>query len=114
MTRTSPDRSPGPGADPSARPGPEPKPVSPGRRKLRPDILSVPAVAVVIGILYPFFVGVFYAFLNYSAINQNPVLVGFANFTAVLSSSEFWHSVQVTVVLHSFVALVTESSVMVM
>jgi multiple sugar transport system permease protein len=90
VTTTIPERSPGQeGAGPSTRPDAEPKPVSPGRRKLRPYILSVPAVAVVIGILYPFFVGVFYAFLNYSAVNPNP--------TIVLSSGEFWHSVQVTV-----------------
>jgi multiple sugar transport system permease protein len=99
VTRTIPDRSPGQeGAGPSTRPGGEPKPVSPGRRKLRPYLLSVPAVAVVIGILYPFFVGVFYAFLNYSAVNPNPTFVGLANFQAVLTSAEFWHSVQVTVV----------------
>ena len=91
MTRTIPDRSPGQeGAGPSTRPGGEPKPVSPGRRKLRPYLLSVPAVAVVIGILYPFFVGVFYAFLNYSAVNPNPTFVGLANFQAVLTSAEFW------------------------
>ena len=99
MTTTIPERSPGQrGAGPATGPGAEPKPVSPGRRKLRPYLLSVPAVAVVIGILYPFFVGVFYAFLNYSAVNPNPVLVGFDNFAAVLTSGEFWHSVQVTVV----------------
>ena len=97
MTTTTPERTPGPDAGPSRRPDAEPKPVSKGRRKLRPYVLSVPAVAVVIGILYPFFVGVFYAFLNYSAVNPNPVLVGFDNFAAVLASAEFWHSVSVTV-----------------
>jgi multiple sugar transport system permease protein len=66
------------------------------RRKLRPYLLSVPAVAIIIGILYPFFLGVYYAFLNYSAVNPNPVLVGFDNFTNVLTDPEFWHSVRVT------------------
>jgi multiple sugar transport system permease protein len=98
VTTTIPERSPGQrGAGPATGPGAEPKPVSPGRRKLRPYLLSVPAVAVVIGILYPFFVGVFYAFLNYSAVNPNPTFVGLDNFKAVLTSGEFWHSVQVTV-----------------
>ena len=97
MTTTIPERHPGQeGAGPSPRPGAEPKPVSPGRRKLRPYILSVPAVAVVIGILYPFVIGVYYAFLNYSAVNPDPVFIGLDNFAFVLSSGEFWHSVQVT------------------
>jgi len=97
VTTTIPERHPGQeGAGPSPRPGAEPKPVSPGRRKLRPYILSVPAVAVVIGILYPFVIGVYYAFLNYSAVNPDPVFIGLENFAFVLSSGEFWHSVQVT------------------
>jgi multiple sugar transport system permease protein len=97
VTTTIPERHPGQeGAGPSPRPGAEPKPVSPGRRKLRPYILSVPAVAVVIGILYPFVIGVYYAFLNYSAVNPDPVFVGLDNFALVLSSGEFWHSVLVT------------------
>jgi multiple sugar transport system permease protein len=67
------------------------------RRRLRPYLLSVPAVAIIIGILYPFFLGVYYAFLNYSAVNPNPTFVGLQNFKNVLSDPEFWHSVQVTV-----------------
>ena len=66
------------------------------RRGLRPYLLSVPAVAIIIGILYPFFLGVYYAFLNYSAVNPNPVLVGFANFRNVLTDPEFWQSVRTT------------------
>lgn len=66
------------------------------RRRLRPYLLSVPAVAIIIGILYPFFLGVYYAFLNYSAVNPNPVLVGFDNFRNVLTDPEFWQSVRTT------------------
>ena len=81
MTTTIPERHPGQqGAGPAPAPGAEPKPVSPGRRKLRPYLLSVPAVAVVIGILYPFVIGVYYAFLNYSAVNPDPVFIGLENF----------------------------------
>jgi multiple sugar transport system permease protein len=83
---------------PSAGPQHKEAPVVPRwRRQLRPYLLSVPAVAIIIGILYPFFLGVYYAFLNYSAVNPNPVLVGFANFRNVLGDPEFWHSVQVSV-----------------
>ena len=74
-----------------------PLPVVPSwRRKLRPYLLSVPAVAIIIGILYPFVLGVYYSFLDYSAVNPNPVWIGLTNFRNVLTDPEFWHSVQVT------------------
>ena len=31
------------------------------RRKLRPYLLSIPALVIVVGILYPFFVGAYFA-----------------------------------------------------
>jgi len=70
--------------------------VPPWRRKLRPYLLSVPAVVIVIGILYPFAVGAYYAFLNYAAVNPNPQFVWFQNFASVLGDQVFWKSVQVT------------------
>lgn len=90
-----------PGRKQDQLPSPEPRtkalPVVPRwRRRLRPYLLSVPAVAIIIGILYPFFLGVYYAFLNYSAVNPNPVLVGFDNFQNVLTDPEFWQSVRTT------------------
>ena len=68
------------------------------RRKLRPYLLSVPAVAIVVGILYPFVLGAYYSFLNYAAIEPDAAFVGLDNFRIVLTSSEFWDSVQVTLV----------------
>lgn len=79
----------------SARPAPE---VPNWRRKLRPYILSVPAVVIVIGILYPFFVGAYYAFLNYAAVNPHPHFIGLENFKSVLGDQIFWQSVRVTAV----------------
>jgi multiple sugar transport system permease protein len=66
------------------------------RRKLRPYLLSIPAVVIVIGILYPFVVGAYYAFLNYAAVNPNPHFVGLDNFKSVLGDQIFWQSVTVT------------------
>ena len=66
------------------------------RRTMRPYLLSVPAVLIVIGILYPFVVGAWYSFLNYAAVNPNPVFVGFANYASVLGDAQFWSSVRVT------------------
>jgi multiple sugar transport system permease protein len=66
------------------------------RRKLRPYLLSIPAVVIVIGILYPFVVGAYYAFLNYAAVNPRPHFVGLDNFKSVLGDQIFWQSVTVT------------------
>jgi len=77
----------------------EPPPtVTPGRRRLRPYILSLPAVLVVIGILYPFVLGAYYSILDYTASNPNPHVVWFANYRSVLSDPQFWTSVRVTAV----------------
>jgi len=77
--------------------GRRPPEVPSWRRKARPYLLSVPAVAIIIGILYPFVLGIYYSFLNYSATNPNPTFVGLDNFKSVLSDPNFWHSVRVTV-----------------
>lgn len=75
-----------------------PPTVTPGRRRLRPYILSLPAVLVVIGILYPFVLGAYYSILDYTASNPDPHIVWFANYRSVLSDPQFWTSVRVTAV----------------
>jgi multiple sugar transport system permease protein len=81
----------------TAEGGRPPSAVPSWRRKARPYLLSVPAVAIIIGILYPFVLGIYYSFLDYSATNQSPALVGLKNFQNVVSDPNFWHSVLVTV-----------------
>jgi multiple sugar transport system permease protein len=66
------------------------------RRRLRPYLLSIPALIIVIGILYPFVLGAYYAFLNYAAVNPDPHFVWFENFTSVLGDQIFWQSVTIT------------------
>src|ERR1700712_5849741 len=68
------------------------------RRKLRPYLLSIPALVIVVGILYPFVVGAYYAFLNYAAVNPDPHFVWFDNFKSVLGDQVFWQSVKVTAI----------------
>lgn len=70
--------------------------VSSRRRALWPYLLSVPAVLLCVGILYPFFLGVSYTVFNFSAANPQPDVVWFDNFANLLSSDAFWHSVRVT------------------
>jgi multiple sugar transport system permease protein len=82
--------------------------VSPGRRRLRPYILSLPAVLVVVGILYPFVLGAYYSILNYTAANPEPSVIWFDNFRSVLADPQFWTSVRVTAVF-AIVATVLET-----
>jgi multiple sugar transport system permease protein len=78
------------------REGGAPPAVPRWRRRARPYLLSVPAVVIVIGILYPFVLGVYYAFLNYAAVNPTPSFIGLKNFRNVLGDSLFWESARVT------------------
>lgn len=88
--RTPPQQSaPGPGARNVPR-------VPAWRRRLRPYLLSVPAVALIIGILYAFFYGVYYTVLDYAATNPSPTFVGFDNYASVLGDTLFWRSAGTT------------------
>jgi multiple sugar transport system permease protein len=71
--------------------------LSPRRRALRPYLLVVPAVLLCAGILYPFLLAVAYTFYNFSDANPQPSFVGLDNYVEILSSPDFWHSAQVTV-----------------
>ncbi|BCJ33751.1 transporter [Actinocatenispora thailandica] len=75
----------------------EPPRVPAWRRGARPYLLSIPALAVVVGILYPFLSGAYYSLLDYSAGNTHVKLVWFRNFADVLSDGGLWRSVGVTV-----------------
>ncbi|PRY16861.1 carbohydrate ABC transporter membrane protein 1 (CUT1 family) [Kineococcus rhizosphaerae] len=66
------------------------------RRKLRPYLLSVPAVLLIIGILYAFFYGVYYTVLNYAATNPTPTFIGVDNYRSVLGDTLFWRSAGTT------------------
>lgn len=68
----------------------------PWRRTARPYLLVIPAVALTIGILYPFVQGALYAFQNYRATRPDPEFIGLRNFERILTDDKFWHSVSVT------------------
>jgi multiple sugar transport system permease protein len=78
------------------------------RRALRPYVLSLPAVLIIVGILYPFVLGAYYAFLNYAAVVPRPSFVGLENLAEVLSDPVFWTSVRVTLT-YAVVATVVET-----
>ena len=61
------------------------------RRRLRPYLLSMPAVLIIVGILYPFVLGAYYAFLNYAAVVPAAGRSSAsANFAEILSDPTFW------------------------
>lgn len=66
------------------------------RRRLRPYLLSVPAVLLIIGILYAFFYGVYYTVLDYAATNPSPKFIGLDNYRSVLGDRLFWRSAGTT------------------
>ncbi|NUR08347.1 MAG: sugar ABC transporter permease [Nocardioidaceae bacterium] len=88
--------------------GREVKPVPAWRRRLRPYLLSVPALLITVGILYPFVLGAYYSVLNYAAVRPTPEFVGLDNFKTVMSDPIFWTSVRVTAV-YALVATAVET-----
>jgi multiple sugar transport system permease protein len=106
VSTTTADQRPQTSEDGSSR---APAPTVPRwRRGLRPYLLSLPAMLIIIGILYPFALGAYYAFLNYAAVVPDPVWVGLENFRNVLSDDVFWGSVRTTVT-YAVVATVVET-----
>jgi multiple sugar transport system permease protein len=67
------------------------------RRGARPYLLVLPAIALTIGILYPFVLGAMYAFQNYRANRPDSTRwVGFENFQDIFSDPEFFQTAFVT------------------
>ncbi|MBD0321905.1 MAG: sugar ABC transporter permease [Aldersonia sp.] len=78
------------------------------RRSWRPYLLSLPALLIVIGILYPFVVGAWYSSLNYAAVNPDPQFIGLDNYRSDHGDAQFWKSVQVTLTF-AFLATAVET-----
>jgi multiple sugar transport system permease protein len=64
--------------------------------RLRPYLIALPALLVLIGILYPFISGVVYSFTSY-ALNR-PVMkfVGLRQYMRMVTDNDFWYSTFVT------------------
>src|ERR671910_280962 len=67
------------------------------RRGARPYLLVLPAIALTIGILYPFVLGAMYAFQNYRANRPDSTRwVGVENFQDIFSDPEFFQTALLT------------------
>ncbi len=65
-------------------------------RHLIPYLFLLPAFLMLIGILYPFGLGVFNSFTSYRLTRPIPDFIGLENWIEILGSSDFWNSLWVT------------------
>lgn len=64
--------------------------------RLRPYLIIAPALLLTIGILYPFFLAMYYSFTNYTLTNPNPKFIGLRNYRLMVRDAGFLNSVYVT------------------
>jgi multiple sugar transport system permease protein len=86
-------------ADAAARMSPTP--ITGARRhawavRLGPYLLVGPALLLVLGILYPFVLAIWYSLTNYNLIFPLVKFVGLKNYGFVFTSPDFWHASSVT------------------
>ncbi len=66
--------------------------------RARPYLITLPALLVLIGILYPFFTAVYYSFTAYT-LNRpgsQEVFVGLRNWTRMFTDNDFYYSTYIT------------------
>jgi multiple sugar transport system permease protein len=72
-----------------------------------PYLLTFPALIALIGILYPFVLGVYYTFTNYTLTEPGNIrLVGLANYVEIFKNFEFWKAFGQTFVFAASVVLI--------
>ena len=77
-------------------------------QKYLPYFLTLPALLALIGILYPFTLGVYYTFTNYVLTAPNDIhTVGIKNYIEIFSDPKFWHAFKVTLI-YAFSAVTIE------
>ncbi|MEO1440493.1 MAG: sugar ABC transporter permease, partial [Chloroflexota bacterium] len=65
--------------------------------RLRPYLIALPALIILVGILYPFFVGLYYSLTNVKLTTINDFrFIGFRNYERMFTDNDFWHSTTVT------------------
>lgn len=78
----------------------------PLRQRLLPYLIVLPALLLTIGILYPFFLAVYYSLTDYRLVSPERHFVGLANYLDLLQNAEFWRSFVLTLVYATLVILV--------
>jgi len=67
------------------------------RRRFRPYLVLAPALILTIGILIPFLAAICLSFTDYSLNSSDVSFIGFDNYVSMLTSSDFWHSLWITI-----------------
>jgi multiple sugar transport system permease protein len=82
------------------------KPLKPLHKSL-PYLLTFPALIALIGILYPFVLGVYYTFTNYTLTEPDDIRwVGLANYIEIFKNPDFWKAFSLTFVFAGSVVAV--------
>jgi multiple sugar transport system permease protein len=72
-----------------------------------PYLLTFPALIALIGILYPFVLGVYYTFTNYTLTEPDNIrLVGLANYVEIFKNIDFWKAFGLTFVFAASVVII--------
>ena len=62
-----------------------------------PYLLTLPAMIALIGILYPFVLGVYYTFTNYTLTDPDNIQwIGLANYVEIFTNIDFWKAFSLT------------------
>ncbi len=64
--------------------------------RLRPYLIAMPALLVLIGIIYPFLTGLVYSFTAFALNRPSFKFVGLRQYERMVTSADFWHSTFVT------------------
>ena len=64
--------------------------------RARPYLVILPSLIILIGILYPFFMGVYYSFTSYTLTRPVPRFTGLTNYILMVKDPNFLHSTAVT------------------
>lgn len=72
-------------------------PVARGGERWLPYLLLLPALAVLVSLIVPFLIGVYWSLTDYKLTSTLPKqFIGLANYQFLLSDAAFWNSVRVT------------------
>ncbi len=72
-----------------------------------PYLLTLPAFIALVGILYPFILGVYYTFTNYTLTDPGNIqFVGLANYLDIFRSIDFWKAFGLTFVFAASVVII--------
>jgi multiple sugar transport system permease protein len=64
--------------------------------RARPYLIILPSLIILIGILYPFFMGMYYSFTSYTLTRPIPRFTGLNNYIQMFTDPGFVHSTMVT------------------